>query len=275
MSIHISAWNLCDGFTNPEANRVGIEDHILRAESDIAVFPEARAKEAQLADTTVNRFESEGYAIYDTDYDDADDRKDRHGLVVIARPELVRTNRIVTLAGRNAIMLSLQDGSEFLGVHLVDRTVLPGGVKSIGGERQRVAQLKDAMDLLVEEAAIAGDFNATHQAGFMPRSLRAAKPIANLLPSSDPNPDSKIPPLERIGSLAQRLTNMASGDALNVIIEHGFVDAAASNKPTMTKGPIRVQLDHIMVRSLEVIEPTTVVPVEDLSDHRQITATLL
>lgn len=274
MNVNVLSWNLQNGFSNPDINLRNLEDAIITQGPDIAVFPEARSESAQIADSTINRFEQEGYTTYDTDYSDKDLRTDKHGITVIARPELVKTMQTIRLAGRNAILLNLINETSFIGSHFVDRTVVGDGYSSIGGEEQRIAQANDAVAFSQDRAAIVGDLNATHKKGFTPTALRVARPFAELFPSLDPRPGFDVPKIKRLGSLAQRLSSMATGKTLQVIEAADFIDADFSTQPTMTKGPIKVQLDHIMVRNLPIIEATTVGPQSALSDHRPISAKL-
>jgi endonuclease/exonuclease/phosphatase family metal-dependent hydrolase len=274
MNIKVFAWNLHDGLTDPNVNVDQLENEILREQADIAVFPEARSEIADLADETVNRFEGEGYGLYQTDYDDADSREDRHGLLVLARPELVKSMKTIRLAGRSAIRLSLLHDTSFIGAHFVDRTVRINWGASSGGEEQRVEQAIEAALFSKPKGVIAGDLNATHKKGLTPTVLRVARPLAELLPALDPRPGFDTPKIQRLGSLAQRLTSMSTGKTLQALETDEFIDADPTSQPTMIKGHIKVQLDHIMVRNLAIVEPTKVLSATGLSDHRGIVAKL-
>jgi endonuclease/exonuclease/phosphatase family metal-dependent hydrolase len=261
-NLEIVSWNLEDKLNDPH-----LQTSILEVEPDIAVFPEAHPENTVLDAATTARFHNAGYDVYDKDYDDDDGRKDRHSLVVIAKPELVRAADPVYLVGRHAIRLTMHDGSEFMGVHLDDRR-----------ERRRLAQAATAVRSLGETAIVAGDLNATYREGKWPRVLRALKPFTYLLPASEPDPEREGSlgyKLGRPGSLAQRLTGMASGKTMESFRAANFIDADRKHVPTKTLGPIGVQIDHILYRGRVALErQTSVESVGNTSDHSRLRATL-
>lgn len=258
-SLDIIAWNLRDGINNPN-----IQDVILACQADVAIFPEARAEDESLAAETTINFHNAGYEIFDKNYNDDDGRRDRHGLVLIAKPELVHEAHTVRLAGRNAIHLTLVQGTHLMGVHLDDR-----------GELRRRDQADIAIRTLGDTAVIAGDFNAMHGSDGIARLLRRVGPFADKLPARDPVRGEKTPKIQRLGSLAQRLVSMAIGTTLSDFESAGFRDASEDHMPTMRKGPMAVQLDHILFRgSVGVEAPTEVRDGNGLSDHKLIHARL-
>lgn len=257
--LQVVSWNIRDGIDNPE-----IQTALLANEPDIAVMPEAYPEgERPLADT-VRRFEKAGYALTGHNNDDDDGRTDRHALAVAFKPEVVTAVRPVYAAGRTVLKLALSDGSDFVGVHLDDRS-----------EQRRVKQAAEILRGLGACAIVAGDFNAMQRSGAAARVLRLAKPFTHLLPTRDPARGEKTPPIQRLGSLSQRLTAMAAGTTMEAFAEAGFQDADPTRLPTMRRGPLAVQLDHILYRgNVAVTSRTAVDSADGLSDHERIRATL-
>jgi endonuclease/exonuclease/phosphatase family metal-dependent hydrolase len=273
MLIDVMAWNLHDAFSREEGSAQAVQDQIFTIGPDIAVLPEARSEGAPLGDSVIAAFKSEGYNTYESNYEDQDSRKDRHGLIVIAKSEAVKDSRVVPLAGRNAIQLSLQNNVDFLGLHLVDR-VPTGDNISVGGEIQRLRQTTAALKILGERAIAAGDFNAMPGSSLRARLLRVIKPLVHLLPSTEPEPEVAYDMFGRFGSLSQRLSDMATGRTLVAWDEAGFIDADQGHKPTMAKGPLGFQLDHIFARGVLPSGNAEVRPNHGLSDHKILTATI-
>lgn len=257
--LEIVSWNLRDQINDPALQR-----SVLDVAPDIAVFPEARSEDTALEQATWQRFENAGYTVYDHAYQDDDGRKDRHALVVAVKPELVRVANSVRLVSRSAIRLTLHGGVDFMGVHLDDRH-----------EGRRLGQAAMAIRYLGESAMVAGDFNAMYPDVGQARLLRTVRPFAKLLPAKDPVPGEKTPKLQRLGSLSQRLTDMASGTTMELFRHADFRDADPTHSPTMKKGPIAAQLDHILYRGDTAVSESTVVEDADgLSDHKRIRAVL-
>ena len=260
-TLEIISWNLRDGINDPL-----IQDEIINCEPDIAVFPEAHAEGSVLEQATKRAFADAGYAMYDRPYDDDDNRKDRHALVVVAKPELVQSVTKVHLAGRNALKLTLvgEESTQLLGMHLDDRT-----------EARRGRMAAAAIAGLGPNAIGVGDFNAMYRGAHLAGLLRTVRPLTHLLPSRDPVPGEKTPKLHRLGSLSQRTTGMASGQTMQVFTEAGFHDASETHEPTMKKGPLAIELDHIIYRGkVQVVRPTQVTSGQNLSDHRKLSARL-
>jgi endonuclease/exonuclease/phosphatase family metal-dependent hydrolase len=273
MLVDVMTWNLRDAFSREEVSTQAVQDQIFAIGPEIVVLPEARSEGITLDDSVIAAFKSHGYNTYQSNYEDQDSRKDRHGLMVVAKSELVKDSRVVPLAGRNAIQLLLQHNVDFLGLHLVDRTPTGDNI-SVGGEIQRLRQTTAALKILGGRAIAAGDFNAMFGSSLLARSLRAAKPLVRLLPSTEPKPGVAYGKLERLGSLSQRLSDMATGKTLVAWEEAGFIDADKGHKPTMAKGPLAFQLDHIFARGVLLSGNARVHPNHGLSDHKILTATI-
>ena len=271
MSANIVSWNLRDGFTNPDVNEMILQDHIFRAEPDIAVFPEARSEQGALSNRVMSRFEQEGYEVFDTDYNDDNNRADRHGLLVIARPELVIEHSVVRLAGRNALSLTLNGGASFLGAHLTDWTPNPSNTP----EAKRVKQIHDALHAVGRQAIIAGDFNEMHRRTLKSATLRLIKPFVDALPSEPPQRGIKERPIRRAGSILQRVASTGNGTAIEELLQKKFVDAGSKSLSTIEKGVVGLGIDHIFVRDLPIVSATVVAPKTPHSDHNLISARIL
>lgn len=257
--VEIVSWNLLDHLNDPL-----VQHEIINGEPDLGIFPEATAEDVPLEKSTLVTFRNAGYNVFEQKYDDTDGRADRHRLVAIAKPEHIADVSSVSLAGRNVFLFNLANGAQFMGGHWDDRT-----------EARRMRMTTEALQWLGRDAIVAGDLNAMHRRGVTTSLLRAARPVANMLPASDPVPGQKTPRLQRAGSVGQRLTQMASGTTLRAFTNAGFQDADPRKQPTMKKGPIAVQLDHILYRgNVSVVHPTEASDSQGLSDHLKIQARL-
>lgn len=263
MAVEVMAWNVLDAFSDPGRAR-GVLEVVQADRPDVAVFSEAwRESEDHLVDGLLGDLSDIGYTAVHGLYDDNDGRLDRHGILGIVRNELVADQKpqLISLGSRNAAHIPFIDeasGAEidFFGAHLDDRS-----------EKRRLAQASQlvARAGLSERAVIGGDFNAMYRNDRLAKVLRPLGSIAQRLPTVDPRPDFKPPKLQRFGSLASRLTAMATGTTMQQFEAAGFEDADPERQPT--KGPFA--LDHIVVRGLEVTEQRTH-PKSPLSDHRAL-----
>jgi len=279
MATEVASWNLKDALSDAER----VDDVLSWVETeqpDVAAFQEAlREGYTQHLARAVGELASLGYAASLVDYEDGDGRADRHMLMMIAKRERLAPVPYgsVRMAGRNALRMSLRDDQaggtlvDVYGAHLDDRFA-----------SNRLCQARDlTRNRRVVDTVLLLDGNNVHRNTAMARALRLAKPIAHLLPTANPDPDVKPPKLKRIGSLAQRMTGMADGRALQYLQEdlgvNGFVDADPCHQPTMPSKRPFLQLDHIMHDRMMRVDDGSfrVYPHNDLSDHRAISARLL
>jgi len=264
--LEVAAWNVLDKINDPN-----IYKNALGQETDIAVFPEAYAEGDKLEQATIDYLRQDGrYELFEHPNGDDDGRKDRHVLLVAAKPELIASADSVLLASRYAIGLTLTDGTRFLGVHLDDRS-----------EARRQEQATEALKWLGSTAILAGDFNAMHD-GFKARTIRKA---GRLVESQEAiPPDVKIEQNDlrsriaakkgRFVSLGQRTVAMASGETMKLLAEADLHDADPTHASTMRKGPFSAQLDHILYRGNIRRTQTTRVGQRDPSDHNRVHAKL-
>lgn len=265
MALEVMSWNIRDGLSN-EAMADTVIAHIETAMPDVLVLAEAyRENKQPTMGEKLHILGDLGYCAIAAPYADDDGRADRHYLVGCARDELVESAEALSLGTRNALYLQVVDPASdklidtFL-THLDDRR-----------ESRRLAQAQHLLAAIDPEAPaiIAGDMNAMHSDDPRARLLRMARPLAKRLPTIEPRPDYKYPKLKRMGSLASRLTDMATGTTLAAFEAAGFADANTQHLPT--RGPVTI--DYIMARDLLVNNDSFVVHDQtEVSDHRAISA---
>jgi len=269
MAVEIMAWNVLDAFSDESRGR-GVLQVVQEQRPDAAVFSEAwREGKDELLDNVLDDLGRSGYTVAHGLYEDNDGRQDRHGIMGIVRSELVADQKpqLVSLGSRNAVhvpVVNPASGGEtvfdFFGVHLDDRS-----------EQRRLAQaerLIAAADFS-GRVVVGGDLNAMHRTDPRAKALRLVRPIARCMPTVDPRPDFKPPKLKRIGSLASRLTEMATGTTLGRFEEAGFEDTDARRQPT--RGPFNI--DHILIRGLVAFGQRTH-DKSPLSDHRAVSVSV-
>lgn len=269
MAVEVMAWNVLDAFSDENRAR-GILQVVQEQRPDTAIFSEAwREGKDKLLDNVLDDLDRGGYTVAYGLYEDNDGRQDRHGIIGIVRSELVADQKpqLISLGSRNAVHMPVVNRAtggetvcDFFGVHLDDRS-----------EQRRLDQ---AIRLIAVahfsgQVVVGGDLNAMHRADPRAKALRFVRPIAKRMPTVEPRPDFKPPKLKRIGSLASRLTDMATGTTLGLFEEAGFRDTDMHRKPT--KGPFNI--DHILVRGVAAFGQRTH-DENPLSDHRAVSVRL-
>jgi len=265
----IGVWNVCDGLDDP--NRAEqIAQYLAFSDPDIAVIPEALASGKQVHLAAARVLEANNLHLHTVDYGDhSSPRKDKHQLAVVYRPwALEKEPTARYFLGRATLLLSTNLGYDLAAVHGFDRHFCWKN----DPEEARVRQFGLVVSSLSEKAVVAGDFNAMHGDDRVARVLRAFAPVVQYLPSVDPG--ESCSKLERLGSLSQRLAAMANGRAMQFMLGSGFGDADPKHNHTMAKGPVRVQLDHIMHRSAAGVSGFEVLKHHGLSDHNMVQAKL-
>lgn len=289
MAIDVLSANVLDGFSNGET-AWHLTRQVAALKPDAAVFLEAYAEGREdYLSFAQDEFNLMGYDVVTAPYDDADGRADKHGIMAIARTEVIRPLeiKVIRFAGRAGVGMTVFDESsqeeiDVYGLHMDDR--------SEGGRLEQAYELITFADP-GRRSALVGDLNAMHGSAASARLLRLAGPIAKLLPVSDPGESNKglhgetlpkVSKLARIGSLATRLTAMADGATLAMLEQVGFRDADGERRPTMPDHwllPPVVQLDHVMVsRNVDVLGHQTVALRDEagkrLTDHLAVRAQL-
>ena len=277
MALKILAQNALDAFSEPKTTEV-FTDLVMRLEPDIAFFSEAYdADRAQAVDSALPQFMDYGYQVVYGTYDDADQRKDRQGLAMLVRRDLVvpsKSPRLMRVDGRTMAECWVVDpvnGQEvhFVGVHLNDRS-----------EALRQAEVDDLLATVVqleEPTIIAGDFNSLykeHARGLVVRTARSVNRLVKLKLFPAPEPVVTTHPkknLGRVGSLSKRLSEMASGQTMERLRAAGFTDADPKHRPTHPAARPFVQLDHILVSSRLRVQRFEILP-RSTSDHLGIVA---
>ncbi len=256
-STEIMTHNLRDTLNSRVAQR-----SILEVGADVIIMPEAASEKHGVENATEQTFSNAGYRLYFVRYGDDDGRADRHYLAMAVKAELddrVRVNS-VRLAGRAALALTTIRGEKILGVHFDDR-----------GETRRQAQAKDAIANVGRTALIAGDFNATDGKGLSSAILRLTEPFVRNVETDYIERPFNRTTLENIQAAGQ----MASGGTIRLFTENGFQDADPARIPTVRRGPIKLQLDHMQYRGDFTLQSPVTVEAVDYSNHRRILSSFL
>ena len=243
MSLTVANWNAMNGLDSPDRLRTCIAA-VTALDAQVTVLPEAFAEDRMAhLPLALDRIQALGYRAVMAPYEDADDRKDRHGMAVLIKGALADIT-VERFGDRNSIVGKIYDALSsqfvsFVALHLDDRT-----------EVARLKQVDDAIGWLRQSdgAKLAiGDLNSLHFANPRARLLRLLRPLPRLLPDGQPIFGQKTPTLGRIGSLGRRATGMATGAVLETFEAAGFTDADPKQTPTYTFGnrPL-LQLDHIL-----------------------------
>lgn len=257
------AWNVENNLGNPK--RAGeILGLVAQHHPDIAFFSEATdgrdvvSSAAQIADVL-------GYWSVQPEYRDPDGRKDTHRYYMMGNPEVFKAPQVVTAAGRGALVAATKDSqASFVGVHAYDRD-------QFGKNRHDALRLHQMRELVscvqplpAESLVIGGDLNSMSPRTLRAQALSLLGPLAYRMPAK--NPGEIQTKLERIGSLANRLTHMALGSSIAYLQGEGFTDANTELRGTKWLGPLGVDLDHFLGRNVQ-FGNFSVFPSRGLSDH--------
>lgn len=261
--ITVLAWNLRDGLSDP-SRAIALAEKIDEVNPDIAIFSEGAREGYRVTRSAKAILERQERRVYEADYMDVDDRRDRHRLVAVAKPDFGEPS-VRSVYGRNAFLFT--NGVlplKVAGLHGFDRD--QHDVKL--SDEARIRQIKHTLARLAlgpdSQAIVMGDLNTMYPNGFRATTLRALTPVADLLPYKNPGENQSR--LERIGSLSQRLARMATGGPLEVLRDAGFSGSNPHRQSTMQFGPLGVQLDHILGKRVELYGHELVEP-SDLTDH--------
>lgn len=279
--LKIMTWNIADGLSD-ESRALPIAEVIADHEPDIIVLQEGLKEGAEIDKDALSILENHVGAITKISYEDSDDRLDRHELVAISKPEYGEPN-IVRGMGRNALHFCF-DETELLGMHGLDRHATWLNMHELA----RLSQIRKYLEHMRTNdemtSIVAGDMNDIHKGTRVAKLLRAARWGADLLPSREPGlPAVNLESVKdlapyvhakvgRLGSLSQRLASYAEGLVTDELDTMGFEDLDPEHTPTMSKGPLKVQLDRVMVRNAK--GASEVVDGNDLSDHSPVVATI-
>lgn len=242
-NITVASWNIRDQLWND-----AIRQDMTSLSADVIVvpeaYPESKYDSAELR-TVFDEIEATTrYEVHHVLYGDADNRVDRHGLVMLVRKSLEARVYVLNI-GRNVLIARVGD-LYIVGVHFDDRK-----------EATREQQLSQLLHATARwsHVVIAGDFNATHPRTGLGRFLSfwPVSWLINKLPKSEPgHPQSKA---ARLGSLASRLRGMTTSRLMNNLYYSGFSDVDVKKQKTkLTELPFGnialAQLDHIVVRGM-------------------------
>lgn len=223
----VASWNLGRGLSRE--NRAGvISDGLDRLDADIVFLPEAFDKTGCPIDSDFAS--SLGYSSLATEYDDAEPHPSEEQYIV-ALSRVAAQLEVVRLDARNALSANLEIEGEkisIVGAHFDDRredirTGMAGAFIDSGNPD--IAR------------ALIGDLNAMHGGDLRARLLSSsvARSVASRLGN------------DRVRGLATRLTEMASGDVMEMLHSAGMQDSDPRHRSTMLMGGLAVvQLDHFM-----------------------------
>jgi endonuclease/exonuclease/phosphatase family metal-dependent hydrolase len=269
----VMAWNVQDAIGD-NIRGAGVLREIEARDPDVVTLSEAHRTAEGPANRVLEQLVYRGYNVTEVPYHDTDGRADQHNMVALVKPEVLADDpRVIQLAGRNMIRFSLNTSAgpiEWAGIHLFDRFARrPDEDRRIFQVNALARQLADC-----PAAGIAGDFNAMDTSR-LSRFLRAVRPLTYLLPTSEPGEDNDSG-IRRIGSLAERLCSMASGDTLRTLRSYDYENIDPAKQPTVPSARPRVDLDHIMTRGLIAtdfrVHDHLVYESVPVSDHRAISA---
>lgn len=276
MIIKLYSQNALDGFSRPDTagEYVGIMRHI---NPDAAVLTEAYQAGTEAAlQKPIKQIESLGYYVFHGPYDEQDDRRDRHGLLLAIRKQLVAEKKpCLTRIGKHNIIESWLQYKKnqpihLLGMHLDDRN-----------ESRRQTELDDLLELIDINnipTILTGDMNSAHRADAKGKPFTKARwihllVVLKLWPKTDPTGQPMPNNASRKGSVFYRLHEMASGKTIKRMVDAGFTDADSKHRPTYSADSPYAQLDHTLVSKHFKVKSFEV-PYEGSSDHRGIVTEL-
>lgn len=263
--IRVMAWNVRDGLAEPNKAEA-IAEKIYEVDPDIAILTEGIPEKISIIPEAQEILEELG-AIHVRPYSDPDKRLDRHSLVAVARAEF---GKPIISRPMHRVAMTFPDANGFVvaGLHGFDRR--NGNQDAENARWRQLASLIGSRAMQnVGPAIILGDLNAMHARAPQRDVLKTVGKLARKFTPGEPGHEQSR--LKRGVSLAMQLGSMATGDALHMTRREGFIDADLDRQPTMRKGPIAVQLDHILVRQA-IVRSFAIHPHEGLSDHDAISA---
>lgn len=262
----IAAWNTARGLSDPE--RFGtIWEGIEQLDADVVVISESLDRTGVPAEAHFAR--ELGYQEYTVEYQDQEPHPSRQQyLTVLTRIACDRS--VMRFATRNGIHVSTSSAGtgqrlDILAVHGDDRD-----------ENRRLAMYHAALNeadkiqrssvasSMSPDVVIAGDLN----------SMPAHTLTANVLRSAPVRGLARVLPHARLRSLATRTTQMARGEALGLLEDHGFRNANQMALPTMVRSGLALTLDHILHRGQGGVVDFAVHNLPG-SDHRAISGVVV
>lgn len=246
-SVTVASWNIHDQLSTASVRR-----KVLALDADIIVLPEAYAEDARGSQELKAAFHdieaTTDYEVHYVLYDDADDRTDRHGFVVLTKLQLEATVELLNI-GRNVFVVRVDD-LRVVCVHFDDREPATRDYQA--------CELLQAAEFW-EHVVIIGDFNVTHHSTLLGRFL-SSRPVSwviDRLPKGQPG--TKQSAVARLGSLAERLRGMTTSYLMSdfALRPDGlFYDADVKERKTkLVSSRIHIamaQLDHVLYRGAYV-----------------------
>lgn len=227
----MAAWNVARGLSDTDRH-AQVEAGIESLDADVVILSESLDDSGKPVN---QRFAAQlGYESLTVPYNDTEPHPSREQHITLLSRISIDASE-VRLDTRNAIKATVPFASrpgsfDLFGAHFDDRD-----------ENTRLRMTAAFLEQANEgvPTVLAGDLNSMYAEDRVATILRSG--IVRGLAHNAPHP--------RIRSLGTRLTEMASGGAMNALVSAGFQDADTAHQPTMTKAGLKVALDHIVIRS--------------------------
>lgn len=266
--VTLLAWNVKDGLSDPR-RADAIAEKVAAVNPDLALFSEGSAGDFGVRSSAKRILESAGGIVYEADYNDFDDRLDKHRLVALAKPDM-GAPAVLPNFGRNGFYFSPPSlPVKIAGLHGLDRDQNDVSFSDEARLRQ-IRHVLQRLELTIDsQAIILGDLSALHPDDIVANIIRAVSPLFEMLPSKNTGEKQSI--LEHVGSVSQRLGQMAIGSSLAELQAASFYDADRHHHATVKLGMVGVQLDHIMGKRVELVHDHNIKP-DGLSGHSAVVA---
>lgn len=251
-SYSVAAWNVQECLAIPEQSQE-VTEAVLRLGADVVMLTDAywlgnplHGAQADVAETALARFQSEGYKTYPVGYGDIQGHWPGRHLLGLARGTASCAEANIGVS--HGPLITITDGVSpihILGAHFSDRY-----------EGTRVEQAHAVGTIMRrhfgDPFVLAGDLNCTNAGdGFMIGLLKSnlTRRLAELTPPSRPR--NNFESVHGRPNKLQRLSQMMTGEALKVLEDYGLNDANHDNAPTFPAKRPFVSLDHIMYKGVE------------------------
>jgi endonuclease/exonuclease/phosphatase family metal-dependent hydrolase len=282
--IKVGSWNALNAFgdeTLSQDRLNGALEVVKSMDADVVAIPETARHGVHGNEIEQERIEEvkelmaqQGYTGYVTDYTSIPGERNAHYMSIWTRVGHVQYGDAVVqqYGKRNALGLWVPDMQISVhGVHLDDRYPKER-VKSAGGLLVATSHTK----FYASEAIVMGDFNDMYRndpKGRIPRTL--GKVINGIEVKHYYDPSKRV---QRLVGQVVRVCRMSGGDSLELFAEAGFKDADPLRQPTIGKGRMAFQLDHILgsagvqFHDFTAHDRSARPNSQPLSDHSPITA---
>lgn len=258
MSVKIAAWNVARGLSD-EHRQGQIAEALRTIDADIVILTESHNKDGAWADEELAA--KLGYTAVTREYHDRIPHPSEKQYITVLGRMAVEPSQI-RIGNRDGLEVTVKDPENgksvrVIGSHFDDRSE----------RKRRIMGRSLTYRLNPDEATVvAGDLNNTHKKDRRSRFL-SSWPVQVV---------SRLMPIARLRSLGTRLSDMAKGEALEMLEERGLVDADPTHSRTFAPKFFRrrglAQLDHIMYTPETVRTSDFTVHKTPGSDHWAVSA---